>query len=76
MYLYVYFIVFRLFKDIRLRWMDMLDEYKRKRNFKATPEPNGNNNPNDENSIITGDAIIPNNNQPIKIKTPICDPKT
>ena len=31
----------------------MLDEYKRKRNFKATPEPNGNKNPNDENSIIT-----------------------
>ena len=35
----------------------MLDEYKKKRNFKASPEPNGNNNLNKENFTITGDTI-------------------
>ena len=35
----------------------MLDEYKKKRNFKASPEPNGNNNLNKENFAAPGDAI-------------------
>ena len=48
--------------------MKMLDEYKRKRNFKATPEPNGNKNPNDENSIITDNIYIPNKNKSIQSK--------
>ena len=48
--------------------MKMLDEYKRKRNFKATPEPNGNKNPNDENSIITDNTYIPNKNNSIQSK--------
>ena len=46
----------------------MLDEYKRKRNFKATPEPYGNKNPNDENSIITDNTYIPNKNKSIQSK--------
>ena len=36
----------------------MLDEYKKKRNFKASPEPNGNNNLNKENFTASGDANI------------------
>jgi len=36
----------------------MLDEYKKKRNFKASPEPNGNNNLNKENFTAIGDASI------------------
>ncbi len=36
----------------------MLDEYKKKRNFKASPEPNGNNNLNKENFTASGDASI------------------
>ena len=38
--------------------LDMLDEYKKKRNFKASPEPDGNNNLNKENFAARGDASI------------------
>ena len=36
----------------------MLDEYRKKRNFKASPEPIGNNNLSKENFPAPGDAII------------------
>ena len=36
----------------------MLDEYKKKRNFKASPEPNGNNNLNKKNSTVINDTGI------------------
>ena len=36
----------------------MLDEYRKKRNFKASPEPIGNNNLSKENFPVPGDAII------------------
>ncbi len=58
MHLYVYFIVFRLFKNFYYNELDMLDEYKKKRNFKAFPEPNGNNSLNKENFAAPGDASI------------------
>lgn len=36
----------------------MLDEYKKKRNFKASPEPNGNNNLNKQNFTLIDDNRI------------------
>ena len=48
--------------------MEMLDEYKKKRNFKATPEPNGNKNLNDENSTGIASTNASNADNPSKLK--------
>ena len=46
----------------------MLDEYKRKRNFKATPEPNGNKNLNDDNSTGIANTNTSNADNQSKLK--------
>ena len=46
----------------------MLDEYKRKRNFKASPEPSGNKNLNNDNFAAIANSSISNDHNQPKLK--------
>ena len=46
--------------------LDMLDEYKKKRNFKASPEPNGNNKINKSITATGDESTSIDDNNPSK----------